>query len=204
MHTIGLTGSIGAGKSTVARYLEHRGYPIVDADQLGHEAYLPSNACFQDVLSTFGQQVVAEDGTIDRKELGRIVFADSTKLQRLNQIVWPVIEQLAVLRLRRLQRKKHFPIVIFEAAVLIEAAWHTIVNEVWTVLANATNSIQRAKLRDKITEAQLNQRMSAQISTDERVRRSNVVIYNDGTIGDLHSAVDQELIKLHQRINGDN
>lgn len=203
MYTIGLTGSIGAGKSTVARYLEHLGYPIVDADQLGHEAYEPSTSCFQEVVCAFGKQIVAPDGSINRKELGRIVFAEPDKLQRLNQIVWPEIKKLAEFRLERHRHSQQFPILFFEAAVLVEADWYTIVDEVWTVLSNISSAISRVLARDDISEAHLEQRIDAQISNEERIRRSHVVIHNDGSIDELHKSVERELFKLSKRIDGD-
>ena len=204
MYTIGLTGSIGAGKSTVARHLESTGVHVIYADQLGHEAYLPNTSCFHDVVSEFGPEIVAQDGTIDRRILGKIVFADRAKLQRLNDIVWPAIKRLAKSRFEQIWIELGVPIIFLEAAVLIEANWHTFVDEVWTVLAEKTNVIHRALNRDNCTEDKLKQRMDVQISTDKRVSLSKVVIYNDGSLGDLHAAIDQELIKLHQRIKGEN
>ncbi|MXW07791.1 MAG: dephospho-CoA kinase, partial [Gammaproteobacteria bacterium] len=174
MYTIGLTGSIGAGKSSVAQYLKKRGYPVVDADRLGHEAYLPNTSCYQQVVQAFGDKVVAGDGTIDRSVLGSIVFADHTQLRRLNEIVWPAIKQLAILRLQQSADVQGCCTVFFEAAVLVEAGWHTIVDEVWTILADKTNVVKRVLARDKTTDVRLKQRLDAQISTDERVRRSSV------------------------------
>ena len=202
MYTIGLTGSIGAGKSTVARYLEQLGYPVIDADRLGHEAYLPDTSCYQQVVRVFGDAVVAEDGTINRKALGNIVFADLTQLQRLNEIVWPAIKQLAVQRLQQTADEQLSPIVFFEAAVLIEADWHIIVDEVWTVLAEETNVVQRVLERDSTTEQRLKQRIEAQISIDERVRWSSIVINNDTSVEELYKAIDQLLMSLHHRIEG--
>lgn len=202
MYTIGLTGSIGAGKSTVARYLEQLGYPVIDADRLGHEAYLPNTPCYQQVIRVFGEEVVAEDGTIDRKALGNIVFADLTQLQCLNEIVWPAIKQLAIVRLQQASDVQGYRVVFLEAAVLVEAKWHTIVDEVWTILANTPNVVQRVMQRDDTTELRLKKRLKAQISNEERVHRSNVVINNNASIEELYKAIDQELVSLHHRIEG--
>lgn len=204
MYTIGLTGGIGAGKSTVARHLENTGYHVIYADQLGHEAYLPNTSCFQEVVSEFGHRVVAQDGTIDRKALGNIVFADRAKLQRLNEIVWPAIRRLAKSRFKQIWYQQGVRIIFLEAAVLVEANWDTIVDEVWSILANRSNVLLRALSRENTTEAQLKQRMDAQVSTNARIGVSNVVINNDGTVEELHTVVDQELIRLHQRIKGGN
>lgn len=176
---------------------------MVDADRLGHEAYLPNTSCYHQVVQAFGDKVVAGDGTIDRTVLGSIVFADHMQLRRLNEIVWPAIKQLAILRLQQSVDVQGCCIVFFEAAVLVEAGWHTIVDEVWTILADKTNVVKRVLARDKTTEVRLKQRLDAQISTDERVRRSSVVINNDITIEELYEAIDQQLTRLHQRIAGE-
>ncbi len=202
MYSIGLTGSIGAGKSTAAQYLEHRGYPVIDADRLGHEAYLPNTPCYQQVVNVFGDKVVTEDGAIDRTALGNIVFADLTQLQRLNEIVWPVIKQLAIVRLQQVSDVQGCRVVFFEAAVLVEAEWNNIVDEVWTILADTANVVQRVMVRDNTTKLRLQKRLEAQISIDERVRRSNVVINNDASIEELYRAIDQQLISLRHRIEG--
>src|SRR3990170_7323090 len=93
MHVIGLTGGIGTGKSSVAAILQEHGAEILNADLVGHEVYLPGRPAYDDIVAEFGQQVVADDGTIDRKKLGPIVFGDPEKLARLNAITHPRIKE---------------------------------------------------------------------------------------------------------------
>lgn len=204
MFTIGLTGSIGAGKSTAASYLKDNGYPVIDADQLGHESYLPNTEVSSRIIDEFGPSVVHTDGYINRKSLAKIVFADYEALQRLNAIVWPEIKRLAISRLEQVKRTKLHPIVFFEAAVLIEANWDTFVDEVWSILAITTNVMKRVLVRDGSSAKHLRQRMSMQLSNEERKQRSDVIIDNNGTTDDLYRALNQELRDLHQRIQGDN
>ena len=89
MHVIGLTGGIGSGKSTVAKVLEDEGAVVLSADLVGHEVYLPGKPAYDEIIEAFGPEVVADDGTIDRKKLGPIVFADPTNLTKLNAITHP-------------------------------------------------------------------------------------------------------------------
>ena len=203
MYTIGLTGSIGAGKSTVARYLEKIGHPVIDADRLGHEAYLPNTSCYHNVVNTFGHKVVDNEGFIDRDSLAKIVFADPNRLQELNAIVWPEIKRLAKTRLLQMKNTHRHTVVFLDAAVLIEAKWDTIVDEVWTILADSSLALNRGSTRDDSTKAHIKKRLDSQISNDIRVRRSDVVIFNNGTLSELYCLIDQEITKLYERNQGD-
>ena len=107
MHKIGLTGGIGSGKSTVAKLLEEKGAALVNADLLGHEVYLPGKPAYDDIIEAFGRDVVAENGAIDRKKLGPIVFSDPSNLARLNQITHPRIAALAQERVAELEASGH-------------------------------------------------------------------------------------------------
>ena len=104
MYVIGLTGGIGTGKSVVAEILRERGALILDADRVGHEVYLPGRPAYEDIVAEFGQDVVAEDGTIDRKKLGPIVFGDPSKLARLNAITHPRMKEMMRARLAGAER----------------------------------------------------------------------------------------------------
>src|SRR5262245_56274797 len=116
---VGLTGGIGAGKSTVAALLAELGARVIDADRIGHEVYLPGTAGHRQVAAAFGTGVVGADGTIDRRALGAIVFADTAALARLNAIVHPLIaaEVARAIAAARAEDPRR-PIVV-EAAILL-------------------------------------------------------------------------------------
>jgi dephospho-CoA kinase len=99
---IGLTGSIASGKSNAREFLESCGAAVIDADKLGHLAYKKGTPCFDAVVAEFSGDVVGADGEIDRRRLGTMVFSSPERMQSLNTIVWPAIEELATLRLREL------------------------------------------------------------------------------------------------------
>lgn len=196
---IGLTGGIGSGKTTVGKMLAERlGYAIIDADKVGHSVYAPGTEGFTKVVEAFGSGIVAADGTIDRKALGRIVFSDRAALQRLNSIVWPLIAR----RLRELVQEmlaEGRRIVVIEAAVLIEAEWQGQVDEVWVVTASPETAIQRLMARNGLSEEDARKRLSSQLSNEERCKHATVVLENTGSLEELAKRIDAELAALRKR-----
>jgi len=189
MRTIGLTGGIGSGKSTVGKLLSHWGAEVIHADLVGHDVYRQGTIGWQKVVDAFGDDVLAPDGTIDRKRLGAIVFADPSALKRLNAIVHPLIfEEIG----RRIESRRTegfgLPIVV-EAAILIEANWLPLVDEVWLVVASDDAVRERLRLERGLDAAQVDARIAAQLSNRERRRYAQVVIENDGTLGELEARV---------------
>jgi dephospho-CoA kinase len=186
---IGLTGGIASGKSVVTAMLATRGALIIDADKVAHEAYAPGNDCYEAVIAAFGRDVVAADGTIDRRALGAKVFADPAARRRLEGIVWPWMRERMRERLQRL-RDDGVPVVVLEAAVLIEADWTPLVDEVWVVTVEPEVARARIVARNGLTEEQAEQRIAAQLTNRERAEKAQRVIENNGTLDDLERRVD--------------
>jgi dephospho-CoA kinase len=189
MLTIGLTGGIGSGKSTVTGFLADLGAPIIDADKVGHAIYTPDGPAYPDMIAAFGEGILAPDRTIDRKKLGPIVFADPAALKRLNSIVHPKMfarmrEMVAALRAQG-ERK---PIVI-EAAILVEANWQPLFDEIWLVTASRERVIERIERDRGLKPEQTEARIRAQLSDEERRKHSTLVIVNDGTLDELRAKV---------------
>ena len=191
MLTIGLTGGIGSGKSTVSKFLAELGAPVIDADKVGHAIYQPDGPAYQEMIDAFGRDILAPDGAIDRKKLGPIVFGDPAALKRLNAIVHPKMfarmrEMVAALRAQG-ERK---PIVI-EAAILIEANWQPLFDEIWLVIASKERVIERVERDRGMKPEQTEARISAQLSDDERRRHASLVVTNDGTLEELRARVGE-------------
>lgn len=182
MYVIGLTGGIGSGKSTVAKLLEDEGAVVLSADLLGHEVYLPGKPAYREIIETFGPEVVAEDGTIDRKKLGPIVFSDPANLAKLNAITHPRIKEMMRERLAEIAgRGARY--AVLEAALLFDAGWDDLTDEVWVTVAPARVAAERTSERSGIPVEQVLERIQrAQMESDERVRRSDLVIDTSGTI----------------------
>ena len=199
MRVIGLTGGIAGGKSLVARRLAGRGAVVIDVDRLGHESYRAGTEAYRAVIQAFGQEVVAPDGEIDRRTLGAKVFADPEARRRLEEIVWPAIRRLAEERLASL-RAEGAGVVVLDAAVLIEADWLPLVDEVWLVEASPETSRRRLMERNGLTAEQAEARLRAQLTNEKRRPYADVVIENDGSLEELRRAVDEAWSKLETRV----
>jgi dephospho-CoA kinase len=187
--TIGLTGGIGSGKSTAAKILAELGAPAIDADKVGHEIYQPGAPAYQELIDAFGEGILAPDRTIDRRKLGPIVFADPAALKRLNAIVHPKMfarmgEMVATMRHSGETR----PIII-EAAILIEANWQPLFDEIWLVTAAREHVIDRVERDRGLKPEQTEARIRAQLSDEERRKYATSAIHNDGTLEELRTAV---------------
>ena len=198
MRVIGLTGGIASGKSLVSQQLAQLGAMIIDADKVGHETYRQGTDTYRAVIEAFGRDVVGSDGEIDRKALGRKVFSDPEARRRLEEIVWPAIRRLVAERLAAL-KAQGTPVVALEAAVLIEAGWTDLVDEVWLVEASPETVRQRLAERNGMTAEQAEARLRAQLTNEQRRPRAQVVIENNGSLDDLHRAVNEAWSKLAAR-----
>lgn len=188
MLVIGLTGGIGTGKTEVSRLLERLGATVINADQVGHEAYTPHSEAWQEVVKAFGEDVLQQDGEIDRRKLGGIVFADPEQMATLNGIMHPrmaaiVSEKLGVLE------NQGTNVAVVEAAVLFEAGWDALVGEVWTTESPEEKVVERLQQRNGFAPEEIRKRIASQMPSEERARRANEVILNDGELEDLDTAV---------------
>src|SRR5208337_4680062 len=185
MLTIGLTGGIGSGKSTVAEILGGFGAPILDADKIAHTTYTPGGPAYDAVLAAFGGQIIAPDRTIDRKQLGSIVFGKPEQLQKLTSIVWPATYEAIrrkVIELRASGAK--LPIVV-EAAILIEANWQPLFDEIWLVRAPREQVVARIERQRGLKPAETEARIQAQLPDEQRAKHSSLVIENNGSLDEL-------------------
>jgi dephospho-CoA kinase len=187
--TIGLTGGIGSGKTAAAAILGELGATLIDADKVGHEAYAPGTRCWQDLVDAFGREIVADDGTIDRKKLGARVFSDPLALKRLNSIVHPRIAEEINERIRYMRSRGLETPIVVEAAVLVEAGWQWLVDEVWVVTTAHERAVERVMRSRGISRADVERRIASQLSDAERTAGAACVIRNDGTLADLRAAI---------------
>ncbi|MFA5055413.1 MAG: dephospho-CoA kinase [Dehalococcoidia bacterium] len=190
MFVIGLTGGILSGKSTIAQMLAEKGAAVIDADKLAHEAYKPDTQLNQELVDEFGPDIRKADGSIDRKKLSRIVFGDEKALARLNAIVHPRMKEIARGEIERF-RKKGTRVVVLEAALLIEAAWTDLVNEVWVALTPPDIAVQRLKERGGLSEDEARARIQAQLPPAERAKHADVIINTDCDKSEVRAQVDK-------------
>ena len=189
MLKIGLTGGIGTGKSSVTEAFQSLGAAVINADLLGHDAYLPGTIGFEEVVTEFGQDIVGSDGQIDRKKLGPIVFSDSSKMDRLNEIMHPLIRDLIEERLVTLESNQN-KVAVVEAAILIEAGWKSLFDEIWVVISDPEEVINRLRVRNGLSREDAAKRIDSQMSNDERIEHGDVVVENTGSMEDLQTRVN--------------
>ena len=180
-----LTGGLASGKSTAARFLKEQGAHVIDADALGHRTYEPGSAAHARIVAAFGENVRSADGRIDRKALGARVFGRPEELKKLTDIVWPAIRTLATEEIDRARALGSAPAIVLEAAVLFEAGWEDLGDEVWVNIVDREIAIARATRRDGAAREAIERRLDAQLSNEPRAARADVVIDNNGTQDDM-------------------
>lgn len=198
MLAVGLTGGIGAGKSTFAALLAERGAQVIDADQIGRDALAPGQPAWHSVVSTFGDEIlVAGAMDVDRKRLAGIVFSDQRKLTALNAIVHPVILQRIADDMERLSGTD--AVVVVDAALITELG----LSDSLDALVVVTTS--RRKRADRLVRARgmslddVHARMASQASPEELEAKADYVVRNDGTLDDLAREADRVWKLLAER-----
>jgi len=200
MYIVGLTGGIASGKSHAANYLVAKGAQTLNCDSLGHESYTKGSASYAKIVSTFGVDVLDANDEIDRRVLGPIVFSDPKEMDKLTVITWPAIRELINHKIQDLEKDLVNQLLILEAAVLIEAGWFDLVDEVLVVHTPISSAITRIKSRDNLDSDQAQERINAQISNEERVNFANYTIENSGKISDFELALDTYWDKLQGKL----
>ncbi len=196
---IGLTGSIGTGKSTVTRYLKSKGLPVIDADVLAKRCLEVGAAGHAEVVETFGVSYLAADGTIDRVKLGERVFSDESARVKLNAIVHPKVRAMMWEAYEALSASH--PIVFADVPLLIESEMTSIFDSIWVVYATYEQSLKRIVARDGCSTTLAAQKLNAQMSIEDKIAFANTVVYNDTTTDELYEQIDRLLAALALNID---
>lgn len=189
---VGLTGGIAAGKSTVSERLGGLGAHVIDADRVGHRVLMRDGGeAYEGVVAAFGAEVLDEAGEIARPRLGRLVFADPARLAELNRLTHPPIAERMRRKIEDVRAQPSPPpFIVLDAAVLFEAGWDALCDEVWTVSTAPERALERLVTRNRLAPKAARARIDAQLGNAEREARADRVIRNDGTLDALAAAVD--------------
>jgi dephospho-CoA kinase len=190
MFVIGLTGNFGTGKTTVSQILAELGAIIIDADKLGHNLLQPDTETYKEIVAAFGKSILKPNEEIDRNKLGKLVFTDAAALNRLNQIMHPKMYEIVKEKIEK-YRKTDTKIVVLEAALLIEAAWTPLVDQVWITVAPEASIVRRLKNGRELKEEQILARLQAQMSSEEKAKGADVVINTDCSLDELGTKVTE-------------
>lgn len=195
MKWIGLTGGIACGKSAVATHLRAKGWSVVDADVLAHKALSPGTSSYINAVSFFGPQILSADKSIDRKSLGAIVFNDKAKLLKLEEFIHPWVQEQTRAH-RETFEKAGEKMAFYDVPLLFEKNLHSQFDDVIVVACDEKIQIERLKKRNGFNEEEARRRIAAQMPLMEKVKRTSHVIYNNGTLAELHAAIDTVVARL--------
>ena len=190
MLVIGLTGGIGTGKSELSHILRDLGAVVIESDKVAHQSYEPGTTAHGLIVKLFGEDVLDGSGFIDRKSLGKIVFADTARRLELEKIVWPATRKLTLALLEK-ETVRGTRVVVVEVPKLYESGWDKVADVVWTVEAPQSVVIQRVERRSGMSELDTKARIAAQFTKQERVDRADIVIENDATLEDLRNQISK-------------
>lgn len=190
MLNIGLTGGIGSGKSTVARFLEGRGAVHLDIDRLAHELEEPGGPVWKEIVASFGTDILAANRTIDRDKLGEVVFPNPEKRELLNRIVHPAVYRAWKDRVRGIGKSREDAIVISDIPLLIEVGWEKDVDLVLLVHIPPDEQVRRIMKRNGITRREALERLHSQMPIDDKLRYAQIVIHNEGTMAETQRQID--------------
>ena len=197
MLVIGLTGGIGSGKTEVTHTLRELGAVVIDADRIAHLSYRPGTETYETIVRLFGRNILDDSDVIDRASLGSIVFSDSGpgRREELEAIVWPATRELIEGRLAK-EEERGTRVVVIEVTKLFEAGWDKLANVTWTVEVQPddagkreiTRRVQARSGRDG-AQSGTGARIEAQMTSEQRIERADLVIDNTATLGDLREQV---------------
>ena len=192
---IGLTGGIGSGKSTVARIMKdkYNSYLII-ADDLGHICMKQGQDCYRRIAEYFGADVLGRDGEIDRDKLSKIVFNDGQALEALNSIIHPCVQALVMEEINRVRREGSFSCIIVESAILIEAGYESVCDEIWYVYAPEAIRRERLRAGRGYTEDKIDRIMRQQLSDGEFRKKCTKVINNSGNTENIMEELEVLLV----------
>lgn len=190
---IGLTGSIGTGKSTIANKFRQLNFPIVDADIIAREVVQPGAPAFEEIVATFGEEIMQQDGTLDRKKLGAIVFNDRQKRLQLNDIIHPAI-RAEIIRQKETHVASGVKAVVLDIPLLYESKLTHFVDKVIVVTTDKDVQLARIMKRDESTIEEAEQRIKSQIPVAEKEKWADAIIDNNGTIKQSEKQLEEILI----------
>jgi dephospho-CoA kinase len=192
MKLIGLTGNIASGNSTVASLLIQRGAAHIDADALVHEMYLPGTEVTAALVEQFGNRILNNEGAIDRKALGAIVFRDPAALRFVESVTHPRVAPMTMEKIQAILAERTPPAIVLEAVKLIESGRYKMTDSVWMVVSDPAVQKQRLMEKRGWSEAEALARLAAQPPIEPRLPYVHVLIENNGTLEALETQVEQK------------
>ena len=196
MKLIGITGGVGAGKTMVLGLLKELcRCRVLLADEVGNEVKLPGQPCYERLVQLLGRQVLAEDGTIDKKKMAGLIFSDPALLDRVNGIIHPEVKRYILEQVEEERRKGEADYFFLEAALLIECGYEAILDELWYIHADGPVGMARLKESRGYSEEKIRQIFESQLSEAEFRAHCSVVIENNGDLQETRRQLETALCR---------
>lgn len=199
MLRIGLTGGIGSGKSTIADLFIERGFPVIDADQVARDVVEPGQPALERLAEAFGEDILNEDGTLDRGELARRAFVDRARTETLNLITHPAIEDAVGERFIAYEKAGE-PAVIYDMPLLVDKSLHLEMGMVIVVDVDLETRVQRLTSSRGLDADDARRRIAAQVDDATRLAAADMIIDNNGAREDLIPQVDAVVAEINRRV----
>lgn len=197
MKVLGITGGVGAGKSTVLTYLFEKYHArVIQADQVAHLLEKPGQACYDRIIDLFGREILEESGAIDRRRLGEKVFKEPESLERLNAVVHPAVKEYIIEEIRKEREKGRIPFLVIEAALLLEDHYDEICDEIWYV--HTEREVRKKRLMDSrgYTAQKTEEIMKNQLSDELFFEQCQFVVDNSSDfIENTYEQIDRGLVE---------
>ena len=194
MKRIGITGGIGSGKSTVSKFISSLGYTVVDADKIAFDLAKPKSELLDEIEYEFGGSVITENGSLNRKALGELVFNDNEKRRRLDLIFQPRIKSEIEKIFSELESRKDIKLAFLDAPLIFETGLQSYLDEVWLINADTDKRFERIKKRDNLSNEEIKSRIQSQMSDTDKIGLADVTIENNGNLRELKLQIEN-LIK---------
>ncbi|GBD69070.1 dephospho-CoA kinase [Tetragenococcus halophilus subsp. halophilus] len=184
---LGITGSIATGKSTVVNIFKQYGFSVVDADIIAREVVEPNTAGLKKVVETFGSSVLCSDGSLNRKQLGQIIFSDTKKRQALNALLAPFLQEAIIEQIKRASAVSS--LVIADIPLLYEAGYDKYMDQVAVVYIPEDLQVQRLMKRDRITKKEAQKKVASQFSIEEKKKRADIIFDNQESLSSIRQQI---------------
>lgn len=201
MRVLGITGGVGSGKSRVLYDLKtrHKAF-VIEADKLAHELYEPGKMVYQRVVEVFEKDILSDDLTIDRKKLGELVFSNEEKLKILNSILHPAVKDEIKLIIEREKEKGRYPLLVIEAALLIQDGYSEICDEIWYIYVSRAERVKRLMRQRGYTEEKCKLIFSSQAPDEFYEKNADFIINNEN---DYNFTAEQVNVRLKKFLKND-
>lgn len=197
VYVVGLTGPTGSGKSEVARAWKDQHFPMIDADVLARRVVEPGQPALEELVAEFSEDILHEDGTLNRRQLAKRAFATPEDTAKLNAITHPRIIDLSNKILMQFEQMRE-RIAVIDAPLLFESGMEAICDLTVAVVAPAAMRLERIRQRDELTEAQAKARMSAQQEEDYYTTRASITLRNEGDLAQLRRQAEELAVQIRE------